>query len=110
MECHVPARCKEEGLREDDNCSEADGRTDVEGSLMDLRDTLQDGLREQGIEGIVTHYVLTVAVTGVDDKEQIINITSDGVGAAMHLGLTAAAQLTAEQRYYSFDDEEEDDE
>ena len=72
---------------------------------MDLREALQDNLRDQGVEGVVTHYVLTVALTGRDNSERIINIASEGVGAAMHLGLTNAAKLTAEQRYYSGDEE-----
>ena len=75
---------------------------------MDLREALQNNLRDQGVECVVTHYVLTVALTGRDSGEHIINIASEGVGAAMHLGLTSAAKLTAEQRYYSGDEDSEE--
>lgn len=77
---------------------------------MDLREALQERLNEQGVEGVVTHYVLTVALTGKDNIERIINIASEGVGAAMHLGLTSAARLTAEQRYFSGDEDDSDEE
>ena len=71
-----------------------------------LRDSLQDALREQGVDGVVTHYVLVVSVH-VADSEQIINIGSDGMGIAMHLGLAKAAMLTAEQRLMEGEREDE---
>lgn len=72
-----------------------------------LRDALQEQLADKGVPGVVTHYLLMVTVHSMEGGEAILTIGSDGLGMAQHFGMAAAAKLTAEQRYYAGDEDEE---
>ena len=72
-----------------------------------MDDILESLLEKAGISGIVTNWMLVAAIADTDGNEKIINLTSDGTGVVNHLGLAKAASLTAEQRYYEGDDEDD---
>lgn len=77
---------------------------------MSMREPIEKLLEAADISGIVTHYLLVVAIADTDGNERIINLMSDGSGMMNHLGLVQAAKLTAEQRYYASDEDDDEGE